>query len=62
MFACVIAPLQTPRMGTSPDDNQVGVEWLDLHTLGRYRLYPKILKELLTAPPPAGANYLGDVN
>ena len=62
MFACVIPSGQTPGMGSSPDGNQVGIAWLELHALDRYRLYPKILKKLLTAPPPADAAYLGDVN
>ncbi len=52
MFACVIPSGQTPGMGGNPGGNQVGIEWLDLHALDRYRLYPNVLKELLTAPPP----------
>ncbi len=62
MFACTIVCGQTPAVGTAPDGNQVGVEWLDLAQLDHYRLYPKVLKEVLS--PCAGARriYLGDVN
>ncbi len=62
MFACTVEAGQTPTVGAVPDNDQVGVEWLDLRTLNAYRLYPKILQGLLAEPLPPGAPYLGDVN
>ena len=62
MFACTIARGQTPTVGPIPDGNQVGIEWLDLARLDRYRLYPKVLKEVLGNPAGDRRVYLGDVN
>ncbi|MBW3590122.1 MAG: NUDIX domain-containing protein [Actinobacteria bacterium] len=47
---------------TVPDTMQTGVEWLDLNQLAGLRLYPKVLREVLVAPPKSGVIYLGDVN
>jgi 8-oxo-dGTP diphosphatase len=61
MFECDIAA--DPVVGTRPDVNQTGVEWLPLASLGAYRLYPSALCTLIPNADPADeALYLGDVN
>lgn len=59
-FACeVISESSEPPV---PDAMQVGVEWLELMHLDQHRVYPTVLKEVLTADPIEAAIYLGDVN
>jgi hypothetical protein len=42
---------------------QIGVEWIDLNDLERCRIYPKILKSLISADGSLkGEIYLGDAN
>lgn len=61
LFECRL--LGAPGAGSHPDPLQAGIEWLDLATLERQELYPKVLRRLLTGGVPAGeARYLGDVN
>jgi 8-oxo-dGTP diphosphatase len=61
MFACTIRDGQVPHNGAVPDTLQVGVEWLELDELDRYRLYPQALKAFL-ATTGLRTVYLGDVN
>ena len=62
MFRCSIADDAVPSSGSIPDAWQTGVEWLELARLGEYRLYPKILCQLLAAPRGPANLYIGDVN
>ena len=63
MFLCRIIDNAEPHPGTTPDNWQTGVEWLDLARLSEYTLYPKVLRELIHANGECtGPIYLGDVN
>lgn len=63
MFRCTISGDSVPGNGTEPDSRQTGVEWLDLHKLDEYPLYPKQLRRILREGIPAvHPVYLGDVN
>jgi 8-oxo-dGTP diphosphatase len=65
MFACTVRPGQTPGNGTCPDSGQVGVAWLPVAELDRYRLYPKVLRSLIAGlgrDVRPECIYLGDVN
>lgn len=67
MFRCALEEGHRPTNGTLLDTYQVGISWLPITQLNRYRLYPAVLKELLNI---ASSNeidshiqiYLGDVN
>jgi hypothetical protein len=60
-FRCSLPEGAAPGDGTSPDGNQVGLEWLALDELGAHRLYPEPLKVLLRNHEPLRDPYLGDV-
>ncbi len=61
MFECQLT--SGPGVGTQPDPIQTGIEWLDLSSLSEYRLYPKVLGQLLVTDSAVGQPiYLGDVN
>ena len=45
-----------------PDNMQVGTQWLDLDRLADYRLYPRVLKDILVTKFGPETVYLGDVN
>jgi len=63
IFLCRLVKGCEVRMGSCPDNNQLGAEWLDLEHIERYRLYPCALGPLLRALPSQGVPiYLGDVN
>ena len=47
--------------GENPDDDQVGVEWIEISRLEDIRLYPKQLGNILQNPSWKGC-YLGDTN
>ncbi len=47
--------------GANPDEDQVGVEWIDIDRLEEIRLYPKTLGQRIQNKS-AGAIYIGDVN
>lgn len=61
MFACEL--LAEPGLGSNPDSMQTGIAWLNIHDLAHFRIYPRVLQQLLRddfpAPKPI---YLGDVN
>lgn len=40
---------------SAPDTMQVGIEWLKMDRLSAYRLYPKVLQDVLVAKPTAAA-------
>jgi hypothetical protein len=48
------------QAGTTPDDYQIGVEWLPLERIEEYNLMPRALRVALSRGD--GAIYLGDVN
>jgi len=63
MFECSILNEEELGNGSVPDTAQIGFEWLDISTMGNYRIYPAVLKDYL------GENgkkvdkvYMGDVN
>jgi 8-oxo-dGTP diphosphatase len=61
MFACELR--SEPRPGSKPDSMQTGIAWLNLRDLPQFRIYPRVLQELLPADVGAGEPvYLGDVN
>lgn len=69
MFLCTVPPSYRATSGDGPDTTQVGVEWLPLHQLERFRLYPQALATELPALLERGGAralpmpvYLGDVN
>jgi 8-oxo-dGTP diphosphatase len=63
MFQCELADVQTPRLGDSPDEMQIGAEWIELSRLRDLRLYPRAVARVLADGIPEGsARYLGDVN
>ncbi len=49
MFECHLLSLHSPINGYNPDETQIGVEWVDLHKLIEIRIYPSILKELISS-------------
>jgi ADP-ribose pyrophosphatase YjhB (NUDIX family) len=62
MFVCTLRG-EPAQAGTTPDDYQVGVEWLPLDRIEEYPLMPRALRaQLRQWSPSAGPVYLGDVN
>jgi ADP-ribose pyrophosphatase YjhB (NUDIX family) len=63
MFACEIDPDAVPRLGDTPDDGQIDVQWLPLERLMEYRLYPlSIRPRLMNSIDDTQPVYLGDIN
>lgn len=63
MFQCTIAEGVQPKMGDVIDQWQTGVQWLPLHRLSEFDLYPSVLREALSEGISETASiYLGDVN
>jgi len=63
MFECELLEECKVAPGHAPDQYQVGVEWIPLDALQDFRLYPQILKKLISAGGAfSGPVYLGDVN
>ncbi len=52
------------KIPTNPDSHQVGVEWLPIHDLLQYRIYPKELRKCIIqhVNNQKSPIYLGDVN
>ena len=48
-FECRVPDDYRPTKGSTPDSNQVAVEWLDLETLSKVEVYPAWLVEVLGA-------------
>lgn len=62
-FVCTVPADYVPHCGAGADPGQVGVAWLPLADLTRYRLYPKLFQTLLAhGLPTGGVRYLGDIN
>lgn len=65
MFLCRLIQGAEPQGPLLPDHWQVGIAWLPIEKLERYRLYPRaLIRPLkgLVAGKPTGPWYLGDVN
>lgn len=61
-FVCSLAQEAPAQMdGTQPDQDQIGVEWVDIRQLDHIRLYPKALGHHLVNSE-MNVRYLGDVN
>ncbi|MSP13093.1 MAG: NUDIX domain-containing protein [Chloroflexi bacterium] len=63
MFTCQIPGGVSVTGGAEPDHGQIGVAWISLSSLPKYRLYPLAMRELL-ARHLGGEHqvYLGDIN
>jgi 8-oxo-dGTP diphosphatase len=62
MFICTLRGEPAQR-GTTPDDYQVGVEWLRLDLIEQYPLMPRALRACIQDwSRSSGPVYLGDVN
>jgi 8-oxo-dGTP pyrophosphatase MutT (NUDIX family) len=62
MFVCTLRG-EPAQGGTTPDDRQVGVEWLPLDRIEEYALMPRALRTHIRGwSQSAGPVYLGDVN
>jgi 8-oxo-dGTP diphosphatase len=65
MFLCRLKERkENIKNGISPDDGQIGVEWLPVSELLQHRLYPQKMRKYLIGyfngeKPPT---YLGDIN
>jgi 8-oxo-dGTP diphosphatase len=63
MFECELEPGAVPKVGHRPDETQVGIAWLPVSELDKYRLYPKVLRTIIrNGIPDTTPLYLGDVN
>ena len=63
-FNCSLASISeasTFLNGTNPDNDQVGVEWIEFKNLDEIRLYPKALSNIIKQNNIT-TRYLGDVN
>jgi 8-oxo-dGTP diphosphatase len=60
MFECKLE--SEPSLATQPDPMQVGFAWLEINSLASYRLYPRVLQQVLGSERKAEVLYLGDVN
>ena len=63
VFRCALRGEPSAAKGTARDNRQVGLAWIPLSEMHRFRLFPAMLKTLvkdgdLSAP----ATYLGDIN
>lgn len=64
-FICHIVPSQnSPLVPSNPDSHQVGIEWVPVQDLLKYRLYPKAIRECIQdfERNKRNAVYLGDIN
>ena len=63
VFRCYIDDLNAVRVGDEQDMRQIGVEWLDLKTLGQTRFFPKVIASYIKdGEIVVPEHYLGDVN
>lgn len=64
-FVCTLETLEKEyEMPTNPDSHQVGVEWIDINNLKKYRIYPKELRKYISKyiMNERSPIYLGDIN
>ena len=62
MFECDFDDTQQLELGTNPDAYQVDIAWLPINEIHKYRIYPKLLRDLLLSEVDNDDTYLGDVN
>ena len=62
MFACEFDEEQPPKLGNNPDAYQVDIAWLPINEIHEYRIYPKLLGDLLLSKVDDDNPYLGDVS
>ena len=62
MFSCRFRRVRK-NARREPDNRQTGSEWVPLNALGKIRIYPSVLKRLISRSGKlTGPIYLGDVN
>jgi ADP-ribose pyrophosphatase YjhB (NUDIX family) len=64
MFQCELKENQPLDIGSSPDAWQEDIEWFPLKNLKKIRIYPSILKDLISEKGQLNRDkiYLGDIN
>jgi len=63
MFVCKLREGEVPSIGSVPDKDQSGIEWIELKQLEKYRLYPLTMrKHFMDIENKLIAVYLGDIN
>lgn len=63
MFECRLLSKEDLKNGAVPDTMQTGLEWIELSRLGEYRIYPRVLKDVIKWDGTfADKVYLGDAN
>jgi 8-oxo-dGTP pyrophosphatase MutT (NUDIX family) len=62
MLECEFDDEQPPKLGKNPDVYQVDIAWLPINEIDEYRIYPKLLCDLLLSEIDIDNTYLGDVN
>lgn len=63
MFECELINKEKLSNGDIPDKMQIGVDWINIKELHKHRVYPDVLKKLITTQGINNKNiYLGDVN
>lgn len=63
IFECILLNKEELKNGTVPDNAQIGFEWLELNSLGNFRIYPAALKDYLDENgKKIDRVYMGDVN
>jgi len=62
MFECEFDEEQPPKLGNNPDAYQVDIAWLPINEIHEYRIYPKLLGDLLLSEVDDDITYSGDVN
>jgi 8-oxo-dGTP diphosphatase len=62
IFDCTLPEGARPVMGSTPDVNQVSVEWLPVDRIQEYRLYPQSLRAVLVDLSASDRVFRGDVN
>ena len=64
MFRCSLKSGIDEKVASEPDTYQIGVEWIKIEEIAKYRFYPQVLKPLIKSinKNKTSPSYLGDVN
>lgn len=63
MFECELKEENVQKKAISPDQWQIGIEWINLDQFFNYRFYPKELTKFIKGKGKFfGKTYLGDIN
>jgi 8-oxo-dGTP diphosphatase len=63
MFECKLKSDIDVQNGSVPDSMQIGVVWINIKDINEYRIYPKILRDVIREDGKFNnVVYLGDVN